>query len=201
MWVEISERDSTKREIAVILFVRMWVEIHILKSSIAVLPSSSSWGCELKWLTILHTAIPYSHPLREDVSWNSNRVNNLAKALVILFVRMWVEITTFIPFNEFIRSSSSWGCELKWYSDDNKAGKVWSSSSWGCELKFLIFQVVQSLFCHPLREDVSWNFFTSLGLTVSFVILFVRMWVEMTQRMQKVGNPSVILFVRMWVEI
>ena len=55
-----------------------------------------------------------------------------------------------------------------------------SSSSWGCELKYFLFSP-----CVPFDT----------------VILFVRMWVEMTQRMQKVGNPSVILFVRMWVEI
>ena len=57
-----------------------------------------------------------------------------------------------------IKSSSSWGCELKWPSVS--VGDWWgtrSSSSWGCELKY-------KSVLHGLRQNS--------------VILFVRMWVE-----------------------
>ena len=34
-------------------------------------------------------------------------------------------------------------------------------------------------FCHPLREDVSWNYSVDMVAARVTVILFVRMWVEM----------------------
>ena len=55
-----------------------------------------------------------------------------------------------------------------------------SSSSWGCELKYYCLVVESSLDC---------------------VILFVRMWVEITIRCWLPCSVRVILFVRMWVEI
>ena len=123
----------------VILFVRMWVEMH---------------------LPVLWSGRDSCHPLREDVSWNNIVVFFCIVHSVILFVRMWVEITTFIPFNEFIRSSSSWGCELKYTMRDSES----------------------VTHCHPLREDVSWNV-PALNVMVGFVvILFVRMWVEIPFR-------------------
>ena len=99
---------------AVILFVRMWVEIfHVIHKSF----------CKLR------------HPLREDVSWNvlfhcvlhklrvilfvrmwveiADNGRSILAPGVILFVRMWVEIALLIFLSSPCRSSSSWGCELK----------------------------------------------------------------------------------------
>ena len=66
--------------------------------------------------------------------WRNNRA--LYRSTVILFVRMWVEIY----------------CQLLWFL----LHKL-SSSSWGCELKWLLWFTINITFCHPLREDVSWN--------------------------------------------
>ena len=54
---------------------------------------------------------------------------------------------------------------------------------------------------HPLREDVSWNITFAILLTDSFVILFVRMWVEIPFPRPSLMKNFVILFVRMWVEM
>ena len=121
--------------------------------------SSSSWGCELKYYVLFLSSSTYRHPLREDVSWN-------------------------VPpciFKLHILSSSSWGCELKFSPHF---------------LLLIIHQVI--LFVrmwveiekhrrrssrrkrHPLREDVSWNDLErEIREEVREVILFVRMWVEM----------------------
>ena len=121
-------------------------------------------------------------------------------------------------------SSSSWGCELKcsrnWYC--RLLGL--SSSSWGCELKSVSGTSSRCTLCHPLREDVSWNTQNASGSETELVILFVRMWVEITSFVwgcrretssssswgcelkykilgEGVCTLTVILFVRMWVEI
>ena len=89
-WNE-KDADSTPWD-DVILLVRMWVEISIPTRICQSGSSSSSWGCELKyvrertvrqpwqssssWGCELKYAIPHilrksdSHPPREDVSWN-----------------------------------------------------------------------------------------------------------------------------------
>ena len=100
----------------VILLVRMWVEIEILilyfhrilrhppredvswnnSPSVCVSEpptSSSSWGCELKYL--------------EPMIW-------AIRITVILLVRMWVEIDKNLRNGVMAASSSSWGCELKY---------------------------------------------------------------------------------------
>ena len=120
---------------------------------------------------------------------------------VILFVRMWVEIYSPISTAQNCLSSSSWGCELKYYRDRNACWTLLSSSSWGCELKWkgglfpdIDVQSSSSWGCelkffqslsynlqynrHPLREDVSWNVNETIPNTINAVILFVRMWVE-----------------------
>ena len=213
-------------KIAVILFVRMWVEIfllvrgqefgnsHPLREDVSwnyyiitariVHASSSSWGCELKYRSELlqhylfhrhplredvswndslhHLTFPLiSHPLREDVSWNIRYDANLAYCPVILFVRMWVEILKLLNKNERMgTSSSSWGCELKCYRISGNLYRKRSSSSWGCELKWRIY---------------------STRIRSFYVILFVRMWVEMVLFGVLSPGVLVILFVRMWVEI
>ena len=77
--------------------------------------SSSPWGCELKYRTVMFRGrrdgvilfvrmwveirtlygrrVSYTgHPLREDVSWNAAQRGGQSSYTVILFVRMWVEI-------------------------------------------------------------------------------------------------------------
>ena len=135
------------------------------------------------WVEIIihgKLSIGNCHPLREDVSWNSNTISHIITQVVILFVRMWVEIicdrlNIFLP----VSSSSSWGCELKYWC--SRCGTI--------------------SYCHPLREDVSWN--VKLGeFQYNFlVILFVRMWVEIFTNRPDKQTYRVILFVRMWVEI
>ena len=120
---------------------------------------------------------------------------------VILFVRMWVEIHTCTNEEKEATSSSSWGCELKYPFPGMQYPHNRSSSSWGCELKYCFYSgytcksrhplredvswnnvyddLKQKLMGHPLREDVSWNTASALFLLPPFVILFVRMWVEM----------------------
>ena len=100
--------------------------------------SSSSWGCELKYWLLVATIYPWKrHPLREDVSWNISRLKTSLPFNVILFVRMWVEIIQsvllplrpqvvilFVRMWVEIRVTQAITCSTK------------SSSSWGCELKY-----------------------------------------------------------------
>ena len=56
--------------------------------------------------------------------------------------------------------------------------------------------------CHPPREDVSWNVkIKKIPLSISKVILLVRMWVEISLETVDFLLLLVILLVRMWVEI
>ena len=103
--------------------------------------SSSSWGCELKLRQEdMHGSWKTRHPPREDVSWNKDTVKSAKEKIVILLVRMWVEI-------------NSPSCRVRSAS---------SSSSWGCELKYFSHPAFVYLYCHPPREDVSWNVFCNL---------------------------------------
>ena len=123
--------------------------------------SSSSWGCELK-LLIAHLwwQMVGRHPLREDVSWN--------------FLILLISSVAF-------PSSSSWGCELKCCSFWCRIHRIWSSSSWGCELKCICIAQALPDVSHPLREDVSWNVERYTDPMTGKVILFVRMWVEISK--------------------
>ena len=137
MWVEMQKTTATMLKILVILFVRMWVEMTWMDLSI--------WSEQ-------------RHPLREDVSWNIRRkrsrknervilfvrmwveirwtLHGRSGSIVILFVRMWVEMLLKITLHWEIRSSSSWGCELKCFCEQWGVKMNESSSSWGCELKW-----------------------------------------------------------------
>ena len=168
---------------------------------VGVLRSSSSWGCELKYCLDGRNGGKKCHPLREDVSWNIPVKYVIQFLHVILFVRMWVEMILFASSSLRIRSSSSWGCELKCHWLLQSLLSLLSSSSWGCELKYYKVVAVLCGFRHPLREDVSWNA-KGFYLTDSYaVILFVRMWVEILMALSLTVMNMVILFVRMWVEI
>ena len=145
---------------AVILLVRMWVEmplllqVHVhlqrhppcedvswnmifLACPIPGMPSSSLWGCELKFF-IRHVLTCFQcHPPCEDVSWNTLSISTSCWFCVILLVRMWVEIC-FLPFSN------------------------------------------EALYRHPPCEDVSWNLrIFPVSSLHEVVILLVRMWVEM----------------------
>ena len=137
MWVEIHIRRMVLKRRRVILFVRMWVEIYILRRNGMWNMSSSSWGCELKCD-------------RPHWDWDTAQT-------VILFVRMWVEIL-YGPFYQIASaSSSSWGCELKCVHRYQAAHAfrhpLREDVSWNSK-PTLSAAAAES---HPLREDVSWN--------------------------------------------
>ena len=84
---------------------------------------------------------------------------------------MWVEILFYCHALIFLKSSSSWGCELKY-------------NGYSCWYAYT---------CHPPREDVSWNIYFETLLIWQIVILLVRMWVEISrvrnQQKQGVRHP------------
>ena len=134
--------------------------------------SSSSWGCELKSVSGTSSRCTLCHPLREDVSWNTQNASGSETELVILFVRMWVEITSFV-----------WGCRRE----------TSSSSSWGCELKYKILGEGVCTLTVILFVRM-WVEMTQRMQKVGnpSVILFVRMWVEILK------NTVLIIVVAIW---
>ena len=120
--------------------------------------SSSSWGCELKYSHAQIVCVGCGHPLREDVSWNTSLRYGCRLDCVILFVRMWVEMSSSHMCHHShrhpLREDVSWNNQYL----DLRRLTVTSSSSWGCELKWFLFVPVYFQKSHPLREDVSWNF-------------------------------------------
>ena len=147
---------------------------------------------------------------------------NLALS-VILFVRMWVEMTLwhlihylhsvilFVRMWVEIYNNNGYGC----------GGCVILFVRMWVEIKDLVELYRKER--HPLREDVSWNFHQWKWIFRRWVILFVRMWVEICRGFRnlwysrchplredvswnigmaiKQSETIVILFVRMWVEI
>ena len=189
----------------VILFVRMWVEIPF--------PTQKRNG---------HPG----HPLREDVSWNVVLNPCCVWYPVILFVRMWVEIIISMtcPISQVchpLREDVSWNIYYFAYTLLLCSHPLREDVSWNIDC----CRNYNFSCCHPLREDVSWNgsetsnsFYarwlssSSWGCElkylpdedlqqVRYVILFVRMWVEITIKATVFYRIPVILFVRMWVEI
>ena len=172
------------RSVNVILFVRMWVEIVTGSGVIGFSMSSSSWGCELKYTSspckyASSVVILFVRMWVEIIA----RPSGVSEYMVILFVRMWVEITIYFctslqaachPLREDVswnaknwfkyepieRSSSSWGCELKYYRNEDikKAAFVTLFVRMWVEMS-LWSGLLPCLHCHPLREDVSWNKF------------------------------------------
>ena len=181
MWVEMFFPFSLYSVPLVILLVRMWVEIYNnVARSISGQLSSSSWGCELKYRDMIQNQIEklvillvrmwvemntshlswqllQGHPPCEDVSWNKHFFNIIRRYTVILLVRMWVEMLQPTSFCWFRKSSSLWGCELKYHVTEYTHAKHLSSSLWGCELKYSIPASFPVACCHPPCEDVSWN--------------------------------------------
>ena len=202
MWVEITIRYWLQCSVRVILFVRMWVEMMSVTPYASALLSSSSWGCELKYDELDQNLRRIRHPLREDVSWNSWGSVLSQVQLVILFVRMWVEMHISNSFLLCLSSSSSWGCELKYVQKNMMELIIWVILFVRMRVEISVLWIlVQPQWCHPLREDVSWNIPIRIITIKNIVILFVRMWVEMLYTQYTIYRCHVILFVRMWVEI
>ena len=142
--------------------------------------SSSSWGCELKYLgTPPDENCTGSHPLREDVSWNNSvplywkkKGGHPLREDVSWNIDSFDSST--ISLSHPLREDVSWNvqCQRIFLSGAK------SSSSWGCELKYYETDYGSDRLSHPLREDVSWNAKIYKKKFKRPVILFVRMWVE-----------------------
>ena len=161
----------------------MWVEILLIFYSVRVISShplredvswntytvifscdrvmsSSSWGCELKWA--VQFCLSYSsagHPLREDVSWNVLSLHTLLRAnrhplREDVSWNTTDTVATETLTSHPLREDVSWNVSFLGSSSSSSP----SSSSWGCELKY-----------HTCINS----------FLQRFVILFVRMWVEM----------------------
>ena len=151
-----------------------------------------------------------SHPLREDVSWNVNETIPNTINAVILFVRMWVEIQNPLyflldfdghPLREDVswnviafpaictakghplREDVSWNIRKRKSAGNNSGHPLREDVSWNENLPY----ESDNRFCHPLREDVSWNIISQLLELYMLVILFVRMWVEISSTAQLIN--------------
>ena len=137
MWVEMNKSPTLFKSSAVILLVRMWVEIPGSRRNVRSCSSSSSWGCELKYEADRRRHWPVT---------------------VILLVRMWVEILLTRIGRRCFPSSSSWGCELKCveYPETLLPVLVILLVRMWVEIYTVIKDATKRA-CHPPREDVSWN--------------------------------------------
>ena len=145
-----------------------------------VLWSTSSWGRELKYNIRIFWHILESRPLREVVSWNICCESEYVLINVDLFVRSWVEMETARGAFSDMKSTSSWGRELKWNDGRKKCDCRKSTSSWGRELKYMmdhifpIYAMSTSSWGRELKSYSRWQ-----SGSYSIVDLFVRSWVEM----------------------
>ena len=132
--------------------------------------------------------------------------------MVSLLVRLWVEIWITLQKSCTMMSASSWGCELKYKSNNAAIIIAMSASSWGCELKWhwrsvrkaadgqppreavswnsIYYESIWCRCCQPPREAVSWNVLASSGRFWISVSLLVRLWVEMLPTQISVTNDS-----------
>ena len=138
MWIEIRQFQIYISHQVVILYMRMWIEI---------LPVVTAWYLSRvilymrMWIEIFHQSI-YTQPI-----------------LVILYMRMWIEM---IQNPEILQigdaSSSIWGCELKygvflsWYHI-HIGHPLYEDVNWNSTEVF----ANDPYFRHPLYEDVNWN--------------------------------------------
>ena len=167
----------------VTLHVSVWVEIWPCFGLNHLLPSRSTWACELKWptqvwhlfhLVTLHvsvwvemTCLPrhfsnFSVTLHVSV-WVEMQICSAAfrKPFVTLHVSVWVEMTTWKSWQIFsARSRSTWACELKWphgrvgrYSQRGHAPR--ERVSWNLCLLCSPWLIPR----HAPRERVSWNIY------------------------------------------
>ena len=136
LWVEISLALFIFFHLSVSLFVRLWVEISKNDKGSKTSASASSWGCELKCSIFHQHNCVCCQPLREAVSWNMTEYWKAIKEFVSLFVRLWVEIT-------------SWYRELRsLVSQPLREAVSWNVGACTTD---------GTSVCQPLREAVSWN--------------------------------------------
>ena len=160
MWVEITLQAEVKEPAQVILLVRMWVEILSVLCIMEIFPSSSLWGCELKYPVLVQMFLHVRHPPCEDVSWNSlfsDDFKNYGGHPPCEDVS-W-NITSVSPVAGRTESSSLWGCELKCYGVVGTVGNL--------KVILLVRMWVEMLAIRPDTVAIS-------------VILLVRMWVEIS---------------------
>ena len=122
-------------------------------------------------------------PLREVVSWNTQKTVDVNHFGVDLFVRSWVEIWNggYRPYKSYcrpLREVVSWNVMNKVQLHIS----VKSTSSWGRELKYKLTELNNWIYeRRPLREVVSWNANVVNPMIGVAVDLFVRSWVEIHQ--------------------
>ena len=184
-WVEIEDGYNQLEEANVDLFVRSWVEMLKYTVERGMPMSTSSWGRELKYFLTVFAFLRQGRPLREVVSWNLYNIIRIRpfRRRPLREVVSWNRFRRKIqteengrPLREVVswnvcwslrillnlKSTSSWGRELKCCRTPQFFRLSMSTSSWGRELKY----------CHmekrdiykagrPLREVVSWNFSSS----------------------------------------
>ena len=143
------------------------------------LPSRSTWACELKSALPNHIPMNQCHAPRERVSWNNTNISTKHNVNVTLHVSVWVEILSVSYAAKFMKSRSTWACELKYcYTTDRT--------------KFS---------GHAPRERVSWNAQHTKIAPANVVTLHVSVWVEIALSACPVSASMVTLHVSVWVEI
>ena len=131
-------------------------------------------------------------PLREVVSWNTQKTVDVNHFGVDLFVRSWVEIWNggYRPYTSYcrpLREVVSWNVMNKVQLHIS----VKSTSSWGRELKYKLTELNNWIYeRRPLREVVSWNANVVNPMIGVAVDLFVRSWVEIFMIGLDTPSPS-----------
>ena len=142
--------------------------------------SASSWGCELKCLLLSCSVDCRRQPLREAVSWNS-KLFGLNK----------------ITVGQPLREAVSWNVLKLFPIRRTESQPLREAVSWNVgDFETTVYDGRQ-----PLREAVSWNNTFTIFVFHSSVSLFVRLWVEISMKKNKVLHHPVSLFVRLWVEM
>ena len=126
----------------------------------AKLPSASSWGCELKYVSfLLLLNLPSSAS-----SWGCE-----------------LKYSCFVCPDDLSTSASSWGCELKWVfrrsGCEHRRQPLREAVSWNVPNGVGTDQGPVSLFVRLWVEII---IFQTLAI-FSFVSLFVRLWVEISK--------------------
>ena len=133
--------------------------------------------------TLFRTADNSRHSLCESVDWNSNLVPNNVSGVVTLFVRVWIEITTYLTYVVLPLSLSLWECGLKLplflaLFCICTSHSLCESVDWNIKTHIVDYEKI----CHSLCESVDWNRRTVISWKPTWVTLFVRVWIEMLRQ-------------------
>ena len=180
----------------------VWVEIYNFVKFCFVSVSRSTWACELKWKRCWYGQADFGHAPRERVSWNFQFVLYCLSILVTLHVSVWVEIASLKDLSIWVKSRSTWACELKWCISTFYKFRLMSRSTWACELKYNILVLFLLIPCHAPRERVSWNS-KRIVATLQLFCHAPRERVSWNTREQTAVDiiVHVTLHVSVWVEI